>query len=61
MGSVAVFFPLMPLDIGREKRYSITRKCPEEEQYPGVAQLVARLLWEQEAAGSNPVTRTNEL
>ena len=25
----------------------------------GVAQLVARLLWEQDAAGSNPVTRTN--
>ena len=28
---------------------------------PGVAQLVARLLWEQDAAGSNPVTRTNFL
>ena len=27
-------------------------------EYPGVAQLVARLLWEQDAAGSNPVTRT---
>ena len=27
-------------------------------KYPGVAQLVARLLWEQDAAGSNPVTRT---
>ena len=26
--------------------------------FPGVAQLVARLLWEQDAAGSNPVTRT---
>ena len=25
---------------------------------PGVAQLVGRLLWEQDAAGSNPVTRT---
>ena len=27
-------------------------------EYPGVAQLVARLLWEQDAAGSDPVTRT---
>ena len=26
--------------------------------YPGVAQLVARLLWEQDAVGSNPATRT---
>ena len=26
--------------------------------YPGVAQLVARLLWEQDVAGSNPVTST---
>ena len=25
--------------------------------FPGVAQLVARLIWDQEAAGSNPVTR----
>ena len=28
--------------------------------HPGVAQLVARLLWEQDAAGSNPVTRTKQ-
>ena len=28
--------------------------------YPGVAQLVGRLLWEQDAAGSNPVTRTKD-
>ena len=25
--------------------------------FPGVAQLVARLIWDQEAAGSSPVTR----
>ena len=26
--------------------------------YPGVAQLVARVVWDHQAAGSNPVTRT---
>ena len=31
------------------------------KNHPGVAQLVARLLWEQDAAGSNPVTRTKFL
>ena len=34
---------------------------PPTTSYPGVAQLVARLLWEQDAAGSNPVTRTTFL
>ena len=28
--------------------------------YPGVAQLVARVVWDHEAAGSIPVTRTNK-
>ena len=28
------------------------------KQFRGVAQLVARLLWEQDAAGSSPVTST---
>ena len=28
--------------------------------YRGVAQLVARLLWEQEAQGSSPCTPTKE-
>ena len=28
------------------------------KEYRGVAQLVARLLWEQDVAGSNPVTST---
>ena len=30
-------------------------------RYRGVAQLVARLLWEQDVAGSNPVTSTTRL
>ena len=29
-----------------------------QQIYPGVAQLVARLVRDQEAVGSNPVTRT---
>ena len=28
--------------------------------FPGVAQLVARVVWDHEAAGSIPVTRTNK-
>lgn len=31
---------------------------PPKTSYPGVAQLVARLLWEQEVARSSRVTRT---
>ena len=27
-------------------------------QYPGVVQLVARVVWDHQAAGSSPVTRT---
>ena len=30
----------------------------EVKAFPGVAQLVARLVRDQEAVGSNPVTRT---
>ena len=37
---------------------SVPRNTGRSQYYPGVAQLVARLLWEQDAAGSNPVTRT---
>ena len=28
--------------------------------FPGVAQLVARVVWDHQAAGSNPVTRTKK-
>ena len=30
----------------------------EETEYPGVAQMVERVVWDHEAAGSRPVTRT---
>ena len=30
-------------------------------KYPGVAQSVARLVWDQEVAGSRPATRTEAL
>ena len=29
-----------------------------KSQYPGVVQLVARMVWDHQAAGSSPVTRT---
>ena len=32
-----------------------------KSKYPGVAQLVARVVWDHQAAGSNPVTRTKNL
>ena len=32
-----------------------------KSKYPGVAQLVARVVWDHQAAGSNPVTRTKSL
>ena len=45
-------------------RQRLTSGCGTERAHsdarPGVAQLVARLLWEQDAAGSNPVTRTKK-
>ena len=45
---------------GRTKQAAQGKLCCgfRTSSYPGVAQLVARLLWEQDAAGSNPVTRT---
>ena len=35
------------------------KQTSASDKYRGVAQLVARLLWEQDAAGSNPVTPTS--
>ena len=49
--------PTDPKNLLFPSLYGIMQKI----EYPGVAQLVARLLWEQDAAGSNPVTRTTFL
>ena len=56
----------------RKPRFSCSRKIPSKVvhttclllqnkisySFPGVAQLVARVVWDHQAAGSNPVTRT---
>ena len=51
--------PSTQADAGHRNR---KRACFGRSNYnnifPGVAQLVARLLWEQDAAGSSPVTWT---
>ena len=36
-----------------------TQKQEKLNRYPGVAQLGARVVWDHQAAGSIPVTRTN--
>ena len=60
------------LDTLRKSRFSCSRKIPSKVVhttclllqnkisylFPGVAQLVARVVWDHQAAGSNPVTRT---
>ena len=43
------------LDRARAEKYSI---WAAKAAYPGVAQLAARVVWDHQAAGSNPVTRT---
>ena len=39
----------------------ISVKIREKTQYPGVAQLGARVVWDHQAAGSIPVTPTIEI
>ena len=46
------------IDEPRKKRYTIFRRCSCAAGCRGVAQLVARLLWEQEAASSSLATPT---
>ena len=40
--------------------FPYNRKAVDLDKKRGVAQLVARLLWEQDVAGSNPVTSTKK-
>ena len=44
------------IDEPRKKRYTIFWRCSRAARCRGVAQLVARLLWEQEAASSSLAT-----
>ena len=44
------------IDERLKKRYTISRRCSSAAGCRGVAQLVARLLWEQEAASSSLAT-----
>ena len=44
------------IDEPHKKRYTIFRRCSCAARRRGVAQLVARLLWEQEAASSSLAT-----
>ena len=37
-----------------------TQKLKKLNRYPGVAQLGARVVWDHQAAGSIPVTRTKK-
>ncbi len=38
--------------------HSLSHNCEKFNKYPGVAQLGARVVWDHQAAGSIPVTRT---
>ena len=58
-------------DLGKRKtawNLRLTTVCPTSTQkpkklnrYPGVAQLGARVVWDHQAAGSIPVTRTTKM
>jgi hypothetical protein len=48
--------PKLHLTTGMTTDREISRN--QKSKYPGVAQLVARVVWDHQAAGSNPVTRT---
>ena len=39
-------------------KHTLAPRPSGAHRYPGVAQLVARVVWDHEAAGSNPVTST---
>ncbi len=45
---------------GRAKQFSLIASVIFNLIFRGVAQLVARVLWEHDAAGSNPVTPTKK-
>ena len=49
------------IDERLKKRYTISRRCSSAAGCRGVAQLVARLLWEQEAASSSLATPIMQL
>ncbi len=46
------------LDRRTEKTYNIVVVQRQQIRHPGVAQLVARMVRDHEAVGSNPATRT---
>lgn len=58
---VLSFIVSLCITIGFSWRIASVRECVVRNRFPGVAQLAERLLWEQEAAGSRPVTRTKSI
>ena len=62
-GDLSVFFgnSIFSIALRFKLCYYIWAVGNGQPEYPGVAQMVARLNGVQEAAGSNPVTRTKTL